>query len=136
MIEEKELRIRLLTVVTEAGNRREAAHIAGISEDMLRRYLNTDSKLALSPVAKLCEATNTSMNWLLFGAGPKELGETQAQPVDDNQFQALTQMLNESEGYRPPAALTALILELVSSFNMKPEGAKRIIEVMEMIESG
>jgi len=58
---------RFKAVVDYFKSRREAAHIAGISEDMIYKYIGGRASLSLAPAAKLCAKVGVSLDWLVSG---------------------------------------------------------------------
>jgi len=134
-------RKRLATLIDAVGNRKYAAKIAGVSEDMLRRY-KKDSRIALEPVGKLCDEANISLNWLWSGEGnqykkspPSEHLQVKEGTAASDKYSELAAAISHApNGYKLPERMTALILELASNDDINTKAVKRIIELMADLE--
>ena len=136
--EDIERRKRLSALIKAVGGREAASEIADVSGDMLRRY-QKDSRIALLPVGKLCTAANMSLDWLFSGEGNQYKESPSSKPdhikEDSQKYTALADaMTHAPNGYKIPSKITALILELVSDYDVNPKAINRIIEVMADLE--
>ena len=134
-----EMQSRLTILIKEIGGRRKSSAIAGVSEEMIRRYANGSSRVALEPVGKLCDEANISLNWLWSGEGHqyKEIAPSEHYPLKEKsaKYDALAKaMTHVPNGYQLPSKLTALILELVSDYDVNPTAINRIIEVVAELD--
>lgn len=58
-----------------------AAESAGVSADMLSRYMRGGSQPSFSAMANLVSPKGISLEWLAYGSGPMRLGDVRAQPL-------------------------------------------------------
>ncbi|KAG0165745.1 hypothetical protein DFQ28_010009 [Apophysomyces sp. BC1034] len=58
---------RIDEVCRRIGGRSAAASVAGVSDDMLRRYVRGDSKPTFEVIAKLARAAGVSLDWIASG---------------------------------------------------------------------
>ncbi|MDH5259400.1 MAG: helix-turn-helix transcriptional regulator [Gammaproteobacteria bacterium] len=157
-----ELGTRISAVADEIGTRTSAAKIAGISDDMLYRYIAGRSKVSFEPVARMCESLDVSLDWLHSGKGPmhkesesrgynqKDLDRKHvldshgvSEPADQHisdraaNFKEATELMismaDDSEAC-PPGVWSALIIELMLSHGLTASGSKRIMETVEAIK--
>lgn len=80
----------------QIGDRASAARVAGVSEDMLRRYIRGESKPSFEVIAKLAIAAGVDMNWVVSGQQttsstsvthtPRIIVDTLGHPVDLEEF--------------------------------------------------
>ncbi len=80
----KELSTRINAVCDVLGTKKYAASVAGVSEDMMHRYIRKDggSRPPFIPLALLCKEAGVSLDWLATGEGPKLLTQREAAPPD------------------------------------------------------
>lgn len=77
-----EFTARLEEICRMIGTKKQAAMVAGISEDMMHRYIRGDSKPSLQPMAKLCHHSGKSLDWLVYGHGTiSQSMETSGNPL-------------------------------------------------------
>lgn len=62
-----ELGLRLTAVVNKLGGNGKAGEIAGLTDEMISRYINGRAKPNAYAVAALARAANVSLDWLLLG---------------------------------------------------------------------
>jgi transcriptional regulator with XRE-family HTH domain len=62
--------IRMTAVVEALVTRKRAAEVAGVSPDMLAKYLDGSSRPRFDVVARLAAAGRFSLDWLATGEGP------------------------------------------------------------------
>ncbi|WP_063812497.1 XRE family transcriptional regulator [Burkholderia cepacia] len=60
---------RIDEMCRQIGGRGAAAAVAGVSDDMLRRYIRGDSKPTFEVIAKLARAAGVSLDWVATGDG-------------------------------------------------------------------
>ncbi|MDN8035390.1 helix-turn-helix transcriptional regulator [Burkholderia vietnamiensis] len=70
---------RIDEMCRQIGGRGAAAAVAGVSDDMLRRYIRGDSKPTFEVMAKLARAAGVSLDWVATGEGDGIRGGDQAQ---------------------------------------------------------
>jgi transcriptional regulator with XRE-family HTH domain len=71
---------RFRQVIETLGKRADAARIAGVTEDMIRKYLQGHSSPALDVAARLCTEAGFSMDWLITGS----IQPTDKRPIKNN----------------------------------------------------
>ena len=156
-----ELGTRISAVAEEIGTRKDAAKVAGISDDMLFRYIAGRSKVSFEPVAKMCESRGISLDWLHTGNSPMHISdpatynqmdldrksiidrhgvsETNYQETEHRaaNFKEATELMismaDDSEAC-PPGVWSALIIELMLSHGLTASGSERILETVEAIK--
>lgn len=86
---------RIDEVCRRIGGRSAAASVAGVSDDMLRRYIRGDSKPTFEVIANLARAAGVSLDWVASGDGdqrrreavqPQQCVDTLGNPVDLEEF--------------------------------------------------
>ncbi|WP_142849786.1 S24 family peptidase [Telmatospirillum sp. J64-1] len=77
----REVGTRLELVMAQVGSRKNAAEIAGKSEDMLTRYAQGKTDAPFSVVARLAQAAGFSLDWIATGRGAPD-----AQPLAEGQL--------------------------------------------------
>ena len=65
-----EVGTRIREIQKKVGTVEEAAIIAGINSETLRRWINGESKASFLPLARLCQAAGRSLDWLATGIEP------------------------------------------------------------------
>jgi transcriptional regulator with XRE-family HTH domain len=63
---------RLRQVVDSYGSTNALARVIDRSEGALRKWLRGQSEPAVSDLRAICDATNTSVEWLVMGRGPQK----------------------------------------------------------------
>lgn len=58
---------RFIVLLSRFSTMRAAAEIAGVSAEQLAKWREGKAKAPLRPIANLCEASSTSLDWLVFG---------------------------------------------------------------------
>jgi phage repressor protein C with HTH and peptisase S24 domain len=66
---------RIREVIQRFPSVKMAADVAGVSPNQLTRYAKDENEPAVSIVARLAEGAKVSLEWLVTGRGPKELGD-------------------------------------------------------------
>lgn len=70
-----ELATRIKAVVDLYPSRKSAAEAAGVSTDMLSRYMRGDSQPGFVVIANLCLPMSVSLSWVATGAGAMHIDE-------------------------------------------------------------
>lgn len=76
-----ELCARLARVISLFESRAEAASVAGVSVEQIRKYVHGLNKPSLEPVARLAAAKRVSLDWVWSGEGPMEIGHHVGEPL-------------------------------------------------------
>lgn len=79
------LETRIRAVVDLYDSRKSAASAAGVSTDMLSRYMRGDSQPGFSVIANLCQPVGVSLSWVATGEGRMQavsLDETEQRRED------------------------------------------------------
>lgn len=64
----EELGSRINSVAKQFGGRENAASVAGVTAEMLGRYVSGKTqKIPLAAIARMCEAQNVSLDWVWYG---------------------------------------------------------------------
>lgn len=84
-IQQPGIETRLEEVCRLLGGRGKAAALAGVTPQMLRRYVLGESRPGFDVVAKLADASGVSLDWLATGKGAMRLAEHGATAATDNQ---------------------------------------------------
>jgi transcriptional regulator with XRE-family HTH domain len=95
---------RLAHVVRRIGSNRKAAAVAGVVDNQIGKYLAGQAKPSFQAIARLCQATNISLDWLATGRGPEQPGALAA-PLDDLRIALAATIL----GIRPEALRGTLV---------------------------
>ena len=66
----KDVGQRIAAVCELIGTRKQAAAVAGISEDQLSRYIRGKSEVSFTPLARLVTQVGVRLDWLWHGKGP------------------------------------------------------------------
>jgi len=74
---------RLSVLVTKLGGNAQAAKIAGLSDEMISRYLNGKARPNVFTVAMLAREAEISLDWLMFG---DSTGRTLDKAVETQRF--------------------------------------------------
>lgn len=77
----KELGTRIKLVADLYASRKSAAEHAGVSADMLSRYMRGDSQPSLAAIAGLAGKPGVNLNWVATGEGAMMLADQAAQPT-------------------------------------------------------
>ncbi|MET3999692.1 XRE family transcriptional regulator [Marinobacterium sp. MBR-109] len=70
---QEELATRIKTVVNLYGSRKSAAEAAGVSTDMLSRYMRGESQPGFVVISNLCRPVGVSLAWVADGQGTMRL---------------------------------------------------------------
>lgn len=123
---------RIKEAVEAIGTRRAAAAAAGISPDMLYRYMREDSPPSFTAMAGLCRKSGHSLDWMATGEGSPHVGAEPAPPEapsklgrPDADLDAMEEVIIKVRAMlrekRPDLSLKAeaRIIRLVYEFYMK-----------------
>lgn len=136
------------------GTRVQAAKAAGISDDMLYRYIREESPPSFSAMAGLAKQANVSLNWMAWGEGSKEwnvrestrsYGNNEGQGnIDQDLLQDVIEILEELQerhGTRWEPAVMAEITTAVYDYlyheeNPTIEDRERFLNLIQSIVNG
>ncbi len=76
-----ELGTRIEAACARIGTKKSAALKAGVSEDMLHRYIRGGSRPSFEAMARLCAAAGVSLEWLATGKLPEAPAPQPSEPV-------------------------------------------------------
>ena len=99
----KRLLFRMTAVVDRLGSRKYAAEVAGVSPDMLAKYLDGSSRPRFDSMAKLALTGGVSLDWLATGEGPMR--------PDGSHWRSQTQYQG-GDGRGPTPAFSAVSTEV------------------------
>ena len=68
------------------GSRKNAANAAGVSVDMLARYIRNENQPSFDAIAKLCVGQNVSIAWLATGEGEMRVNRDRYQATADDVY--------------------------------------------------
>jgi len=117
---------RIKAAADKIGSRKKAAGAAGVSDDMLYKYIRETSTPSFAAMAGLCRESGYSLDWMATGEGAARAGEVSASPAAPSSLG------------RPDIDLDALE-EVVSkirrmfrerNINLKPEAEARIVRLV------
>lgn len=86
---------RINAVCRMIGGRADAAAVAGVSDDMLRRYIRGESKPSFDVVVKLARAAGVSVDWVADGGA--DSSKAGAQPAQAEVLDTLSNAVDLSE---------------------------------------
>lgn len=66
------------------NGRKEAAAAAGVSQDMLSRYMRGDSQPSFVTVAGLCAPVGINLNWVYDGVSPKFIADIESHVQEES----------------------------------------------------
>jgi phage repressor protein C with HTH and peptisase S24 domain len=67
LVDEGEVRGRIAELVKNAGGPSAAARIVGMSREQVSKWAAGDARPPLFAIAMLCDAADTSLDWIVFG---------------------------------------------------------------------
>lgn len=134
---------RIKAAADAVGSRVDAARAAGISDDMLYRYIREDSLPGFEAIVGLARAAGFSIEWMASGRGPQEQAgvgiQEQAEEYVTNwqkvppmerarRASAELQEVIDEAGYEPDIAVRQAILTAMFRYGLPREGAADMLE--------
>jgi transcriptional regulator with XRE-family HTH domain len=132
---------RIKAVADILGSRAEAAEAAGVSEDMLFRYMREESKPAFAALAGLCAKAGVSLDWMATGKGPmrREAQEQAAEaqggelniPHLVDAIEVVEMGLSAAHKEMPAPAKATIVALLYRTMEMPKEPQEKFIKIVQ-----
>jgi len=121
---------RIKAAADKIGSRKKAAQAAGVSDDMLYKYIRETSAPSFTAMAGLCAEAGLSLDWMATGKAPMDEGDRDAVPAlgrPDHDMDALQDIMEKVlallDKRRPDLSpkARARIVRLVYEFYVRQE---------------